>query len=179
MNEVLDTAVPVLFLDRDGVVNVDHGYIYRVEQFEFADGIFNLCRHFAQQGYRIIVLTNQSGIGRGYYTQGDFERLTDWMVAQFAQHGLVVDGVYFCPHTPDDGCDCRKPSTGLVKQAMSRLSIDLSRSWMVGDKSSDMRMALNAEIAHRVYIGSDSAGKALATQTYNDVRAFVRSVGAV
>ena len=94
------TMKKTLFLDRDGVVNVDHGYIYQPEKFEFIDGVFDACRAFQQAGFEIVIITNQSGIGRGYYTEQDFHQLTDWMKSEFQRQGIEILDVYFCPHHP-------------------------------------------------------------------------------
>jgi len=90
----------VAFLDRDGVVNIEKDYLYKIEDFEFIDGVFEACKYFKDLGYLIIVITNQSGIGRGYYTSDDFDNLTIWMNKQFSDNGIEIDGVYCCPHTP-------------------------------------------------------------------------------
>ena len=90
----------VLFLDRDGVVNIDHGYVYKPEEFEFVPGVFEACKAFTDAGYKIVVVTNQSGIGRGYYSEQDFYNLTEWMKGEFLRHGVTILDVYFCPHHP-------------------------------------------------------------------------------
>ena len=91
-------VVKAAFLDRDGVINVDHGYVSTTDQFEFIDGVFAACRHLQQQGYLLIVVTNQSGIGRGYYSEAQFWQLTDWMKQQFAANSVDITDVFFCPH---------------------------------------------------------------------------------
>ena len=105
-----------LFLDRDGVVNVDHGYVSKPEQFEFIDGVFEATKWFQQQGFEIVIVTNQSGIGRGYYDEKTFNELTRWMKGEFAKHEVQIADVQFCPHHPTNAqpeylkaCDCRKP----------------------------------------------------------------------
>jgi len=143
-----------LFLDRDGIVNVDHGYVYRTDDFEFVEGIFDLVRLFANVGYLIFVVTNQSGIGRGYYREEDFQKLTEWMKEQFGLQGLHIEEVQHCPHAPEDNCHCRKPETGMIEEVLKTYSIDLPRSWMVGDKQSDIDLAKNAGIGHSIAIGS-------------------------
>lgn len=150
---------PAVFLDRDGVINVDHGYVSRPEQFNFIDGIFEACQHFAALGYTLIVVTNQSGIGRGYYTEADFLSLTQWMTERFAEHGVTIAGVYWCPHHPVQAqgtyqreCDCRKPAPGMIVQAAAEHGIDLARSWMLGDKAADMQAAAAAGVGHKVLV---------------------------
>jgi len=134
-----------LFLDRDGVINVDYGYVCHQDNFDFVDGIFDLVRTANQKGYKVIVVTNQSGIARAMYSESDFLSLTKWMVEVFKDQGAIIHDVYFCPHHPTAGdtnlttsCKCRKPNTGLFEQAAFDHQLDLSTSCMVGDKVSDM-----------------------------------------
>ncbi|XQF93252.1 D-glycero-beta-D-manno-heptose 1,7-bisphosphate 7-phosphatase [Pseudoalteromonas espejiana] len=150
-----------LFLDRDGVVNVDHGYVYQSDKFEFINGVFNTCKKFYDAGYKIIVVTNQSGIGRGYYTEADFLALTQWMKTQFNSHNIEIADVYFCPHHPNKAlpeylkqCDCRKPAPGMLLQGIKEHNIDPKQSIMVGDKLSDMQAAQKAGITTRVLVRS-------------------------
>lgn len=134
-----------LFLDRDGVINVDHAYVHKPDDFEFIDGIFELVAAANRAGYLTIVITNQAGIGRGYYTEADFEKLTAWMKQQFLLNGAHIDDVYYCPHHPESAigdylqeCDCRKPKPGMLLKAMKEHSIDMANSIFIGDKHSDM-----------------------------------------
>jgi D-glycero-D-manno-heptose 1,7-bisphosphate phosphatase len=141
-------------LDRDGVVNVDHGYVFRAEDFEFMVDVFPVLRSLAAKGYLLVVVTNQSGIGRGYYTEENFQQLTDWMLQKFFDEGIEIAAVYSCPHRPEEACDCRKPSPGMLLQAERELGLDLSASWMVGDKESDMQAAEAVGIPNRVLMGT-------------------------
>ncbi|MDH3346384.1 MAG: D-glycero-beta-D-manno-heptose 1,7-bisphosphate 7-phosphatase [Kiritimatiellaceae bacterium] len=141
------------FLDRDGVINTDHGYVSRIEDFHFTEGIFPVLRGLSAKGYLLIVITNQSGIGRGYYTKQDFEKLTVWMRQRLSTEGIELTAVYSCPHSPDEGCDCRKPAPGMLVQAGREHNLDLSLSWMVGDKESDMQAAEAVGISNRVLLG--------------------------
>ena len=147
-----------LFLDRDGVVNIDHGYVYKIENFKFIDGIFEFIDMFIQKNYKIFIVTNQSGIGRRYYTLKDFNTLTDYMLDEFKKKDIKIDEVYFCPHSPEESCQCRKPSIGMVQKALKKYDIDLQNSFMVGDKSSDIDLAINANIKNSIFIG-DSINK--------------------
>lgn len=135
-----------LFLDRDGVVNVEKEYLYKIEDFEFIDGIFELCRHYSDLGYLIFIVTNQSGIARSYYSEDDFTYLTNWMIAAFAQKGIVISKVYHCPHYPKISapCSCRKPEPGMLLEAQKEFNIDLAHSIIVGDKERDIEAGLNA-----------------------------------
>jgi D-glycero-D-manno-heptose 1,7-bisphosphate phosphatase len=137
-----------LFLDRDGVVNVEINYLYKIENFEFIDGIFELCNHYQNMGYLIFIVTNQSGIDRGYYNEDDFNILTLWMIEEFAKRGIEIKKVYFCPHHPDISgtCNCRKPSSGMLLEAQKEFNIDLKKSILVGDKESDIEAAISAGI---------------------------------
>jgi D-glycero-D-manno-heptose 1,7-bisphosphate phosphatase len=134
-----------LFLDRDGVINVDAGYVHKPEQVVFTDGIFDLCRAAKALGYLLIVITNQSGIGRGYYSEEDFHHLMRWMQERFAQEHCALDSYYFCPHHPEHGlghyrqeCACRKPKPGMLHQARDQFNIDLSQSYIIGDHGRDV-----------------------------------------
>lgn len=135
-----------LFLDRDGVINIEKDYLYKISDFEFVDGIFDLCRHYQTLGYLIIVVTNQSGIAREYYSKSDFDILTSWMIDEFRKNSILLSGVYFCPHHPDisGDCSCRKPNPGMLLDAQKEFDIDLKSSIMIGDKERDIQAALYA-----------------------------------
>ena len=135
-----------LFLDRDGVINVEKDYLYKIEDFEFINGIFELCQHYLHLDYIVIVVTNQSGIAREYYTDEDFENLTAWMLGMFCEHGIEITHVYHCPHHPDISgeCSCRKPKAGMLLQAAKDFDINLENSIIIGDKERDIDAGLNA-----------------------------------
>lgn len=146
-----------LLLDRDGVINIDHGYTSQSDNFEFVPGIFELVRRAKAADFKVIVVTNQSGIGRGYYSEDDFHRLTLWMKDVFAQHHATIDAVYFCPHHPTHAndkylqqCGCRKPNPGMLLKARKEFALDMADSVMVGDKPSDMRAAEIAGVGRRI-----------------------------
>jgi len=138
-----------LFLDRDGVINVEKDYLYKIEDFEFIDGIFELCRHYTELGYLIIVVTNQSGIAREYYNIDDFNRLTLWMQNEFLKRDITLQKVYFCPHHPDISgeCSCRKPKSGMLLSAQKKFNIDMKNSILIGDKERDIEAGLNAGLS--------------------------------
>ena len=138
--------VAAVFLDRDGVINVDKGYVSTIDDFSFIDGSIEALQLLKQKGYLLVVVTNQSGIGRGYYSEADFIALTQWMDWSLAEHGVELDGIYYCPHHPDGGigdykqqCECRKPGTGMLTSAADELGIDFTQSYLVGDKLSDIQ----------------------------------------
>lgn len=142
-----------LFLDRDGVINKDKAYVYRQSDFEFIPGIFDLCRNATEKGYLLFVVTNQAGIGRGYYTEHDFDRLTQWMCGMFAREGAAIANVYYCPTHPIHGLGSykresafRKPNPGMILQASREFSLNLSASLLVGDKESDMQAGMAAGV---------------------------------
>ena len=150
------------FIDRDGVINVDRAYVYRREEFEFVSGVFEAVRELRRLGFIPVVVTNQSGIGRGVYTEDDFNALTDWMKQQFTAEGAPIDAVYYCPHHPSDAlddyrfvCDCRKPAPGMLLAAARDLDLELRRSVMFGDRVSDLEAARAAGIEHRFLLGTD------------------------
>lgn len=149
---------PAALLDRDGVINVDHGYVHRWEQFEFVAGSVDAMRRLHRAGWPVVVVTNQSGIGRGHYTEGDFHALDARMRAHLAGAGAPVAGVFHCPHRPptigdplDPGCACRKPLPGLFLQAAAALGLDLPASFAVGDKIADVVAARSAGVG-RAYL---------------------------
>ena len=156
--------VKALFLDRDGIINVDHGYVHKIENFEFVDGIFEICTLAIEKGYQIFVITNQAGIARGYYEIIDFEHLTSWMKAEFKKRNIEISGVYYCPHHPVKGsneykmdCDCRKPKPGMIFKAISDHNINIKQSIFIGDKISDMEAAAAAGIDNRILVKSQYA----------------------
>lgn len=176
----------VLFLDRDGVINIDHGYLYKAQDFEFIDGVFEACLAFQNAGYEIVVITNQSGIARGYYSEQDFQTLTTWMTEQFNRAGISILDVFYCPHHPEKGhapyvthCDCRKPEPGMLLKAIEKHNIDPKSSIMVGDKSSDMLAATKAKIGEKYLVQSGQAFSNEAAQhadaVYPDLKALSQS----
>jgi D-glycero-D-manno-heptose 1,7-bisphosphate phosphatase len=153
-----------LFLDRDGVINVDRGYVHRVEDFVFVPGIFDLARCAVQElGWRLIVATNQSGIGRGYFDEAAFQALTAWMCERFRAEGAPITRVYHCPYHPEAGIGAyrqdhpwRKPQPGMILQAAKDFALDLPHSALVGDKPDDMEAAAAAGVGWPIRL--DPAG---------------------
>jgi len=150
------------FLDRDGVVNVDHGYVWQIADFEFLPGTLAAARELSLAGHALVVVTNQAGIGRGMYTEADFARLSEWMREQFDRAGAPLAGIYHCPHHPTLAlgelrrrCDCRKPAPGMILDAARDLDLNLANSVMFGDKCDDMQAALAAGVGTRVFVGKD------------------------
>jgi len=148
-----------LFLDRDGVVNVEKDYLYKIEDFEFIDGIIDLCKYYRDNGFLIFIVTNQSGIARNYYTEKDFSILTRWMLDEFTSSGIDIQKVYYCPHHPSisDECNCRKPNPGMLLEAKNEFDINMSLSIIIGDKERDIEAGINAGL-HETYLFDAAQG---------------------
>lgn len=130
-----------LFLDRDGTINIDYGYVYQPEKFHFIDGIFDLCQTAQQSGYLIIVITNQSGISRGYFTEQDFQKINTHMINEFRKNNIHITDVFYCPDLIGPN---RKPNTGMFLSAQKKHCIDMSQSICIGDKEQDILAGRNA-----------------------------------
>ncbi len=160
-----------VFLDRDGTINEDKDYLYRIEDFRFMPGVIEGLRLLQRAGYLLIIITNQSGIARGYYTEEDFFHLNHWMLKELGNKGIAIKKVYYCPHHPDAViskyrklCICRKPSVGLFRQAVKDFDIDLSNSIAIGDKIRDCSICDHSSC--RGYL----VGVNEKTETINDVK---------
>lgn len=154
---------PALFLDRDGVLNEDKGYVHRWDDFDWVTGAREAVAAFNRAGWLVIVVTNQSGIGRGYYAEEDMQALHARMNAELAEAGARVDAIYFCPEHPEAPVERyrhpdppnRKPNPGMILQALADWPIDRERSILVGDKTSDMEAATRAGIRGLLFKGGD------------------------
>ncbi|ELY3737840.1 D-glycero-beta-D-manno-heptose 1,7-bisphosphate 7-phosphatase [Cronobacter sakazakii] len=152
-------SVPAIFLDRDGTINIDHGYVSEIDRFEFIDGVIDAMRELKAMGFALVLVTNQSGIARGKFTEAQFEQLTEWMDWSLADRGVDLDGIYYCPHHPEgaveefcQNCDCRKPQPGMLISARDFLHIDMAASYMVGDKLEDMQAGAAAGVGTKVLV---------------------------
>lgn len=152
-----------LFLDRDGVINVDVHFLCRPDQVIFVEGIFDLGRQAHQLGYHLVVVTNQSGIGRGYFSEADFHELTAWMEGVFVEQGCPLSRVYFCPYHPTEGqgsyrrsSNWRKPKPGMILAAAQDLHLDLPNSVLVGDRLRDIAAGQSAGVGCTLLYGEDS-----------------------
>ena len=155
-----------LFLDRDGVINHDPGYTSSAENFRFIEGVFDLCRAAKRLGYLLIVVTNQAGIGRGYYSEQDFLTLTEWMRERFEAEGAPITDVYHCPYHPENGVGHyerdsfdRKPNPGMLLRAAEKHRLDMGNSIMIGDKDSDMQAASKAGVRIRCHYLAGAVGE--------------------
>src|SRR5579871_3818465 len=150
-----------LFLDRDGVINVEFGYVHSQAHFVFQDGIFDLCRAAQSLGYVLVVVTNQAGIARGYYTEEEFLALTDWMNSRFAEQQVNITRVYYCPFHPVHGVGKykfdspdRKPRPGLLLRAREDLDLDLESSVLIGDTVSDIKAGIDAGVGKVILLAA-------------------------
>ncbi len=151
------------FLDRDGVINVDRAYVHRWEDFEFVDGALDAMARLADAGFRLVIITNQSGIARGYFDEAQYLALTARMREAFAAHGIGDVAVYHCPHHPSGSvarfavaCSCRKPAPGMILRAAAEHGLSLAGSFLVGDKSSDIAAARAAGLGRAFVVGSEN-----------------------
>ena len=160
MNAVRNKA---LLLDRDGVINIEKGYVHRRQDFHFREGIFDLCRAAQMLRYLPVIVKNQAGIARGYYTESEFQELTDWMLREFCRHGVSIVRVYYCPYHPVygigkykyDSAD-RKPKPGMLLQAQTDLNLDLTASILIGDKLSDIEAGTAAGVGTKILLCSNA-----------------------
>jgi D-glycero-D-manno-heptose 1,7-bisphosphate phosphatase len=153
-----------VFLDRDGVINEDRGYVHTIENFHFLPGALEGCQRMAAAGYALVVVTNQAGIARGIYSAADLERLTAWVSRRFAECNAPIAKTYYCPHHPEAVipalrrvCDCRKPAAGLLIRAQRDLLIDMRSSVLIGDKESDIEAGRTAGIGRCILVCSANA----------------------
>lgn len=150
-----------LFLDRDGVINIEKDYVYQIEDFEFIDGVIETLKFFQDAGYLLIIITNQAGIGRGYYTEEQYHKLNEWMVNYFFEREIQITKVYYCPYHPEHGVGIykkesidRKPNPGMILKAVEEFNIDLIQSILIGDKESDIDAGISAGIIDTVLVHS-------------------------
>jgi D-glycero-D-manno-heptose 1,7-bisphosphate phosphatase len=156
-----------LFLDRDGVINEDTGYLHRIAECRFIDGIFPMTAAFAARGFAVVIASNQSGIGRGLYGEAEYATLMDWMGREFARHGVAIAACYHCPDHPTAGIGAyrrenswRKPGPGMLLQAAADLGLDLERSWLVGDRDTDIAAGRAAAVGTLVRYDPLAAARA-------------------
>jgi D-glycero-D-manno-heptose 1,7-bisphosphate phosphatase len=188
------TAAPHLrrkaaFIDRDGVINVERGFLHRVEEFVFLPGAVDSLRWLQAAGYLLVVITNQSGIARGLYTEADYLRLTAYMQQRLLSAGVQLSAVEYCPHLADAqlpefrlDCDCRKPRPGMLRRAAVALGVDLPASMLVGDRATDIQAGRSAGVGRCWLVRSgmplSQADIELADGVFEDLAACVRHLSA-
>ncbi len=133
-----------VFIDRDGTLIVEKNYLHKIEDVEMIPGVGKALAKLKKHGFRLILITNQSGVGRGFFTMEDVQRVHRHILAVLQKDGATLDGVYICPHQPEDNCECRKPKTKLIRDAAEKFQLDLARSFMVGDRELDVELGHNA-----------------------------------
>ena len=149
------------FIDRDGVINKDKHYLYKISDFEFTDHCIDALRNITNAGYHIVIVTNQSGIGRGYYTETDYHKLTNWYISKLRAQKITITDVFFCPHHPRarlveyrKQCQCCKPQPGMILAAAKQYGVDLSASVLIGDKITDIQAGKAAGIRNNILVNS-------------------------
>lgn len=157
----MSSKTKAAFIDRDGVINEERNYVHRIEDFVLLPGVVEGLKLLHNEGYRLIMVTNQAGIARGYYSQAAMERLHDHLAAELAKRGVMFDAIYFCPHHPQGSvaglaveCNCRKPAPGMLLQATKDFDLDLAASVLIGDKLSDVMAGKNAGVGRTVVVES-------------------------
>lgn len=176
-------SVSAIFLDRDGTINFDNGYIHEIDDFQFIEGVIEAMKKLKKMGFILVVATNQSGLARGIFSEEQFMRLTEWMNWSLANCGVDLDGIYFCPHHPHavvnrlcQKCYCRKPKPGMLLEAKRHLHIDMTSSYMVGDKLDDMLAGKAAGVDTQVLVRS---GKAVTEQANAAANWIISSLSAL
>jgi len=134
-----------IFLDRDGTINIEKNYMYKIEDFEFENGVVDSLKIFQKLGFKLIIISNQSGIGRGYYSEKEVNQLFEYMIGELRKNEIYIDKYYYCPHYQEE-CDCRKPKLGLFYKAQKEFDIDFSKSYAIGDKLRDVAICKSEEV---------------------------------
>ncbi len=147
-------AIKTIFLDRDGVINHEVNYLHEIKKFIFIDGVFEACKYFQNLNFKIIIVSNQSGIERGYFSEASYNKLTKWMLKEFDKKYISILDIFHCPHSPTSKCSCRKPKPGMFLKAKSKYSINMKDSWMIGDTETDIQAANAAGISNTILVRS-------------------------
>lgn len=165
-----------LFLDRDGVINLNYGYVHKIKDFRFIEGIFDLTRMALSKNYVICIVTNQAGIARGYYTESDFKDLTSWMCSKFEEESVTIEKVYYSPYHPIYGLGeykkdhiSRKPNTGMLQQAILELDINIQRSVLIGDNVTDIQAGFSAGVGKNLYLGNNDISQHKGIGNYHKI----------
>ncbi|MFC0309184.1 D-glycero-beta-D-manno-heptose 1,7-bisphosphate 7-phosphatase [Gallibacterium trehalosifermentans] len=168
-----------VFLDRDGTLNIDHGYVHTIDQFQFIDGSIEALKALQEMDYALVLVTNQSGIARGYFTEEQFNQLTEWVDWSLEDRGVHLDGIYYCPHYPEgigeyrQECNCRKPKGGMLLEAINDLNIDAKQSIMIGDKLDDVLAGRAVGVGCTVLVRT---GKPISTEIEKEANYVIDSI---
>ena len=174
-----------VFLDRDGTVNIDYGYVHDIEKLEFMPGVAEALKRIQDNGFLLIIITNQSGIGRGYFSTEEYARFNKAMLSRMAEQGVKIDRIYTCPHIDEDHCSCRKPLLGLFEEAMSDFNIDLPNSYAVGDRLRDLSVCSKYPVRGILYSPKDgknhdekgtymnTAGNIIRMETWEEIAEYI------
>lgn len=133
-----------VFLDRDGTINKEVNYLSEIEQLKVLPEVPSAIKLLNENGFLVIIITNQSGVARGFFTRDVLNEINEHLIGELSKEGAEIDGIFICPHHPDSGCDCRKPQPGLLKEAASQFELDLSSSYIIGDKYTDLKTGINS-----------------------------------
>ena len=144
----------IIFLDRDGVINEEKNYLHMIEDFIFIDGVFESLKLMQKLGYELIVVTNQSGIGRGLYSTEDFLTIDKWMKKEFERNNIKILSSVYCPHKPEQNCNCRKPKPGMLEKCFEKYQISKENSWIIGDSERDIEAGIRAGIKKTILVRS-------------------------
>tara|TARA_B100001093_G_scaffold423202_1_gene416030 strand:- start:1113 stop:1631 length:519 start_codon:yes stop_codon:yes gene_type:complete len=157
-----------IFLDRDGVINHDFGYVYKISDFRLIDGVTDALKFFQLKEYLLIIVTNQSGIGRGFFTEQEFQEINSHMLKIFKNDSININSIYYCPHHPNDNCKCRKPKNYLIEKAIKEYKIDRKISYFIGDKYSDMLASQKSKLK-KFFLVNSHLDNDESFETFNDL----------
>jgi len=160
-------AKKIIFLDRDGVINEEVGYLHKIRDFEFIDGVFESLKKLQDLGYEFIVITNQSGIGRGFYTEKDYHKVDKWMKDQFKKKSIKILFSIHCPHLEEDNCNCRKPKPGMIEKCFKKYEISKKASWVIGDSERDIEAGISSGISNTILLRSGHRINELETKAFS------------
>jgi D-glycero-D-manno-heptose 1,7-bisphosphate phosphatase len=173
---MITNKTKAFFLDRDGIINIDTAYVGSIKEFVFCDGIFDILKYLQEQNFMLFIITNQSGIGRGYFSLDDFNILNTYMLNEFRNNNINIQEVKCCPHSPEDNCECRKPKPMFLNELINKYSINTNLSWFVGDKTSDIQCGINANIKNTILINkqkNDLASYNFDTFSLNNIKPLI------
>lgn len=163
-----------VFLDRDGTINIDYGYVYEIDKFKFIPGVIEALKILNDLGYILIIITNQSGIGRKYFTEEQFNKLNNYMLEELKKHNINISKVYYCPHIDSDNCQCRKPKLELFYKAVNEFNIDLTSSYVIGDKERDLSLCNNEKVKG-ILLTNESISKYICKPSLLEAAKYIES----